>query len=102
MKFHFIYQYDSSDCGAACLAMICKFYGLKISVTQMREIIGTDKNGTNGFGIVEGCKKLNLDVNAVRTVNNFFKDNIPLPCIAQIQTKYGDHYVVVYKKRAIN
>ena len=99
MKFHFIYQYDSSDCGAACLAMICKFYGLKISVTQMREIIGTDKNGTSGFGMVEGCKKLNLDVNAVRIVNNFFKDNIQLPCIAQIQTKYGDHYVVVYKKK---
>lgn len=99
MRFHFIYQYDSSDCGAAGLAMICKFYGLKISVTQMREIIGTDKNGTSGFGMVEGCKKLNLDVNAVRIVNNFFKDNIPLPCIAQIQTKYGDHYVVVYKKR---
>lgn len=99
MKFHFIYQYDSSDCGAACLAMICKFYGLKISVTQMREVIGTDKNGTSGFGMVEGCKKLNLDVNAVKVVHKVFKDNIPLPCIAQIQTKYGDHYVVIYKKR---
>ena len=99
MKFHFIYQYDSSDCGAACLTMICRFYGLKISVTQMREIIGTDKNGTSGFGIVEGCKKLNLDVNAVRTANKLFKNNMQLPCIAQIQTKYGDHYVVVYKKK---
>ncbi len=99
MKFHFIYQYDSSDCGAACLAMICKFYGLKISVTQMREMIGTDKNGTSGFGMVEGCKKLNLNVNAVKMVNKLFKNNIPLPCIAQIQTKYGDHYVVVCKKK---
>lgn len=98
MKFRFIPQYDSSDCGAACVSMICRFYGLKKSITEIREIIGTDKNGTSAFGIVNGCKKLNLDVDVVKLNHKIIDHQIFMPCIAQTQNEIGDHYLVIYKK----
>jgi ATP-binding cassette subfamily B protein len=42
-KYHCVKQYDITDCGAACLATISKQYGLKILITKIREVAGTDK-----------------------------------------------------------
>ncbi|MHB8062256.1 MAG: cysteine peptidase family C39 domain-containing protein, partial [Ruminiclostridium sp.] len=30
-----IKQYDITDCGAACLATVCKHYGLKTPITKI-------------------------------------------------------------------
>ena len=53
MKYYCIKQHDITDCGAACLATICKQNGYKIGVTQIREVAGTDKQGTNAYGVRE-------------------------------------------------
>jgi ATP-binding cassette subfamily B protein len=42
-----ILQHDITDCGAACLAVVCRTHGLKIPITRIREVTGTDKQGTN-------------------------------------------------------
>ena len=34
-----------TDCGAACIATICKQNGYKISITRIREVAGTDMYG---------------------------------------------------------
>ncbi|WP_158386761.1 cysteine peptidase family C39 domain-containing protein [Candidatus Methanoplasma termitum] len=36
MKFPHIQQHDSSDCGAACIASICSFYGREITKSVSR------------------------------------------------------------------
>jgi len=46
------------DCGAACLATISKQYGLKIPITKIREVAGTDKRGTNAYGVIKAVEKL--------------------------------------------
>jgi ABC-type bacteriocin/lantibiotic exporter with double-glycine peptidase domain len=38
-----IKQHDMKDCGAACLATIAKQYGLKVPISKIREVAGTDK-----------------------------------------------------------
>ena len=43
MKYHCIEQHDITDCGAACLATICKQNGYRIGITKIREVAGTDK-----------------------------------------------------------
>ncbi|MFW6029830.1 MAG: cysteine peptidase family C39 domain-containing protein, partial [Halanaerobiales bacterium] len=48
-KYHCIKQHDMTDCGAACIAIISKQHGLKIHITKIREVAGTDKKGTNAF-----------------------------------------------------
>ena len=55
-KYHCIKQYDITDCGATCLAMICKQYGLKIPITRIREVAGTDKQGTNAYGVIKAAE----------------------------------------------
>ena len=49
MKYYCIKQHDITDCGAACLATISKQYGLNLSISKIREVAGTDKQGTNAY-----------------------------------------------------
>ena len=49
MRYYCIKQYDITDCGAACLATISKQNGYKIGITKIREVAGTDKQGTNAY-----------------------------------------------------
>jgi ATP-binding cassette subfamily B protein len=37
-KFPHIHQPDQMDCGAACLAMVAKYYGKTYSVQKLREM----------------------------------------------------------------
>ena len=60
MKYHCIKQHDITDCGAACLATICKQNGYKIGITQIREVAGTDKQGTNAYGVIKAAEQLGL------------------------------------------
>ena len=38
MEYQCIMQHDITDCGAACIATICKQNGYKISITRIREV----------------------------------------------------------------
>lgn len=49
MKYH--QQYDSSDCGPACIAMVAPYYGKNVSIAKTRKIAGTDTEGTNLKGL---------------------------------------------------
>lgn len=53
MKYYCIKQHDITDCGAACFATDSKQYGLKLPITKIREIAGTDKQGTNAYRMVK-------------------------------------------------
>lgn len=59
-KYYCIKQLDIKDCGAACLATISKQYGLKYPITKIREVAGTDKMGTNIYGLIKAAENLGL------------------------------------------
>lgn len=40
-KYYCIKQHDITDCGAACLATICRQNGYKIGISKIREAAGT-------------------------------------------------------------
>ena len=52
-KFKCILQNDETDCGPACLAAIFGKYSLKVSIAKIRDIAGTDRQGTNAHGLVK-------------------------------------------------
>ncbi|BEP29725.1 hypothetical protein HLPR_20560 [Helicovermis profundi] len=54
------------DCGVACLTTISKQYGLKIPITKIREVAGTDKKGTNVFGMKKSAEKIGLSAKGVK------------------------------------
>ena len=38
-----IKQFDITDCGAACLASICAYYGLQFPIARIRQYAFTDQ-----------------------------------------------------------
>jgi len=98
MSYNCIKQYDITDCGAACLATICKQYGLKIPITKIREIAGTDKQGTNAYGIIKAAEQLGFSAKGVKGDQEAFFSEFSLPAIAHVIVN-GTllHYVVIHK-----
>ena len=50
-KKYLVRQHDITDCAAACLAMICMFYKKEITITKLRDMLGTDIKGTTLLGL---------------------------------------------------
>lgn len=93
-----IKQHDITDCGAACLATVSRQYGLSTSITKIREVAGTDKQGTNAYGMVKAAEQLGFTAKAVKGNQEAFFSEFPLPAIAHVVVD-GTllHYVVIHK-----
>lgn len=98
MKYYCVKQHDITDCGAACLATISKQYGLNLSISKIREIAGTDKQGTNAYGMIKAAEQLGFTAKGVKGDQEAFFSEFPLPAIAHVIVD-GTllHYVVVHK-----
>lgn len=89
-------QQSVADCGAACLATVCRIFGHNVSVSTMRLYAGTDRFGTNVFGLMEAARKVGLNPSAVRG-NAQALDEIELPAIAHVTREGRPHFVVIQK-----
>ena len=98
MRYYCIKQHDTTDCGAACLATICKQNKYRISIAKIREIAGTDRDGTNILGIIKAAEQLGFSARAVKGNKEAFFSKFSLPCIAHVVID-GTllHYVVIHK-----
>ncbi|KKY02036.1 bacteriocin ABC transporter ATPase [Paraclostridium benzoelyticum] len=98
-KYYCIKQHDYKDCGCACLATICKTYGLKYPISKIREVAGTDKDGTSALGVIKAAEKLGFSAKGVKAnkPEDIFSE-IPLPAIAHVVIDNTMlHYVVIHK-----
>lgn len=98
MRYYCVKQHDITDCGAACLATISKQYGFKTSISRIREVAGTDKQGTNALGLIKAAEQLGFTAKGVKGDQNAFFNDFPLPAIAHVVVD-GKllHYVVIHK-----
>lgn len=93
----FIKQHDTSDCGAACLATVAWYHGLKMPISRIRHYAHTDRKGTTALGMVKAAEQLGFAAQAVRGTDVAL-DGLPLPAIAHIRLDSGGyHFVVVFK-----
>lgn len=98
MKYYCVKQHDMTDCGAACLATISKQNGYKVSISKIREIAGTDKQGTNAYGVIQAAERLGFSAKGVKGNAEAFFSEFPLPCIAHVIVDGAlMHYVVIHK-----
>lgn len=98
MRYYCVKQHDMTDCGAACLATISKQNGYRIGITKIREVAGTDKQGTNVYGVIKAAEQLGFSAKGVKGDREAFFSEFPLPCIAHVIVD-GNllHYVVIHK-----
>jgi ATP-binding cassette subfamily B protein len=96
-KDYMIKQHDITDCGAACLASVAAYYGLKVPVSRIRQYALTDKKGTNILGMIDAAIRLGFEAKGVRGPLECLY-NIPKPVIAHVILKEQIyHFVVIYK-----
>lgn len=99
MRYTFVKQHDATDCAAACIAMVCLHYKKETTITELRDMMGTDLKGTNLIGLSKCADQLGFTSQAVRVDKDNFLTDFTLPCIANVITKEGmTHFVVIFKK----
>lgn len=96
-KFHCVKQNDGSDCGAACLATIARHYGVKFGLEAVRDLAGTDKVGTNLFGLLTAAERMGFTAKAVNGPYEALPQ-VTMPVIAHVKTEEGyGHFIVLHR-----
>ncbi len=97
-KKYLVKQHDATDCAAACLATICMYYKKDITITKLRDILGTDITGTTLKGLEDGANRLGFDTRSIRVDKQGLESKYTLPAIAHVITEEGlSHFVVIHK-----
>ena len=98
MKYQSVLQHSEEDCGAACLSSIIKYYQRHLSMSRIREAVGTGQVGTTLLGLRRGAEALGFNARQVRATPEILDrfEEIPLPAIIHWQ---GYHWVVLYSRK---
>ena len=96
MRYPVIHQHDATDCGPAVLAMIAAHHKKRISIARLRELAGTDRQGTNLAGLSSAAEHVGFKPRAVRSNSEGLKQ-IPLPAVAHWREDNRNHFVVLYR-----
>ena len=54
-------QNDSTDCGAACLASVIRYYGGDSGIENIRRLSGTTQSGTTMLGLYQAAVENGLE-----------------------------------------
>ncbi len=98
-KFCFVKQLDESDCGAACIAIIAKYYGKSISIAKIRNLAGTDSKGTSAKGIEKAASLLAMTCKTMYSKEKVLDGDYSYPLICQLNKDGLEHYVVVLQAK---
>jgi ABC-type bacteriocin transporter len=96
MRYPVIHQHDATDCGPAVLAMIAAHHKKRISIARLRELAGTDRQGTNLAGLSAAAEQVGFKPRAVRSSSEGLQQ-IPLPAVAHLREDNRNHFVVLYR-----
>ena len=93
LHFPFLKQHDQSDCGAACLGMICKYYKMPIGLNRLRDMSNVSRYGTSMAALAEAAETIGFVTRGVRTGYEALM-RTELPAILHWE---GNHFVVLYQ-----
>lgn len=91
-RFPWVEQQSSSDCGAACLAMVSRYWGKRLPINLLREQANVGRAGASLRGLARAAENIGFQARPVRASLGRIAEQRN-PWIAHWQ---GDHYVVVY------
>ncbi len=96
LKKTFTPQLESSDCGVACLRSVVRYYGGDISLERLRELSGTNKQGTTLLGLYQAGQKLGLETEGYTAeIENLKEQTNPVILNVLIENRM-QHYWVCY------
>ena len=89
-RVRFIQQVDEMDCGAACLAMVARAFGRRVSLARIRQLVNGGLDGASLRSICRAGEELGLATRSVRTSARHL-DQMPLPAIVH----WDEHHWIV-------
>lgn len=90
-------QHDMTDCGAACLLSLIRYYGGESSILHLREISGTSNTGTTLLGLFQAAERMGFDAQGAEANGLPDLKEYGRPCIlAVVIDKMFSHYIVCY------
>lgn len=92
-RYPFYAQQSASDCGAACLVMVGRYWGKKLSVNRLRDIANVNRNGASLRGLSAAAESIGFSTRPVKASLDQLAQQ-PLPTIVHWD---GNHYIVVYE-----
>ncbi|BAZ40656.1 cyclic nucleotide-regulated ABC bacteriocin/lantibiotic exporter [Calothrix sp. NIES-4101] len=92
-QYPFYAQHSASDCGAACLVMIGRYWGKHFSVNRLRDMTNVGRSGASLAAIATAAESLGFATRPVKATLDKFAEQ-SLPAIAHWE---GNHFIVVYE-----
>jgi len=91
-RFALVEQAEEMDCGAACLAMICKHHKIPMTLGKLREMANVTSEGATMDSLAQVGESLGFTTKGIRGTYGSLL-GFDLPFIAHWE---GYHYIVVY------
>jgi ATP-binding cassette subfamily B protein len=91
-RFRLVEQAEEMDCGAACLAMICRHYSIPMTLGKLRELANVTREGATLDSLARVGESLGFTTRGVQCTYQALL-GFELPFIAHWE---GYHYIVVY------
>jgi ABC-type bacteriocin/lantibiotic exporter with double-glycine peptidase domain len=86
----FIRQLNAYECGLACLAMVLGYFGKRVRVEEMRDLLGVSRSGVSAVALLDAARHQGLRGRAVRID---WDDLSYLPPASILHWEFN-HYVV--------
>jgi ATP-binding cassette, subfamily C, bacteriocin exporter len=89
-------QHDSSDCGAACLVSIIRYYGGNSTIEKIRGLSGTSQSGSSMLGLYQAANQCGMDATGYEASTTEII-GYPAILILHITLEAGsEHYIVSF------
>ncbi|HSQ20235.1 MAG TPA: peptidase domain-containing ABC transporter, partial [Blastocatellia bacterium] len=92
-RYPALLQLSETDCGAACLSMILRYYGKHVSINRLRDLTNTSREGSSLYSIAEAAETLGFHTRGIRASFEHL-EKVELPAIVHWE---GFHYIVLYE-----
>lgn len=95
MKKIIVYQEETSDCGAACLLSIIRYYNGDANLETLRMDSNTTNKGVSAYDLIKCAQKNGFNAIGYKDINI---SKYKLPCILHIKINQSlTHFVVLYE-----
>ena len=91
-RFALVEQAEEMDCGAACLAMVCRHYGISMTLGKLRELANVTTEGATLDSLARAGESLGFTTRGIGCTFDALA-GFDLPFIVHWE---GYHYVIVY------
>ncbi|HJG31850.1 MAG TPA: NHLP family bacteriocin export ABC transporter peptidase/permease/ATPase subunit [Collinsella ihuae] len=87
-----IMQMEALECGAACLAMVCAYYGKWLPLEEVRRDCGVSRDGQSAGNMLRAARSYGFEAQGFRYEMDALMEEGDLPCIVH----WGfNHFVVL-------